>query len=860
MPKFVDAVGYLLELRDAKGEPWFAAACDLALGGDGREPAAADLSVLLEVFLELKAYTPTTAAVAPTLASVAGAKSAPFLEQLGGFSGFKKLSNALAARFPTQLTLLFGKNGSGKTSLCQALKLLASADRPINPLQNVRAQFPAEPSFAYRFRGSPTVTTWTAANGFGAEEQSIKYFDASVAHRHVTGGLQPDAVVEVAAFRTEVFDCARTVVSALQKHASRVVSAEGRLLQDEIDAVKGRLSPFVAVDQQPLVGLSPTNAAEVVAALAAMTAFGPVEEAALAERQVTERQFLVASSEEGLRALKAQAALLQQLATQAETLVDLCAPIDLATLQNVEVEVARKKAARQELQGTVFPTGVDSAQHHALIVAAGRVVNLGNANPGTSACPLCLRSLDVSSAQLFAAYQNHLTSRIEAEIAALEHQLRVGMAAFQRVAAFRLTNLEATRDLLSTGTLDKLSELVEIVVRAVPGAGRPLAEVDRAAYARVAEVRPVLQAIGAAKAKIDVAVATGIDSKNTLSSKLTEVRREIATMKSHKAFAAERTALASLSERITAFAPTHHAITTYDFASLLRAMTNKGKEAHKDLVMAQFEQRLDEEYRRLCGATLADMGVRLRPSGDQQDITVTPRVGTTEVARVLSEGELKVHAVAIFMCEASTRPGPVLVFDDPVTSFDYDFVSNFCGRLRDLIRDQPQTQVIVLTHNWDFFVNLQATINRSSGLNTRMSVQVLENCQTVREYKEEVEGLCGEITPILAGPGEPLDDQKAHVSALMRRLVETVVNKYVFAGQRHQYKQKSQPVSEFHLFTKLVPLLPAEADRLRDIYADLSPGEHDDPRNFYTSRTRAQLRTWYDDTLTIKAALETRRS
>ncbi len=58
---------------------------------------------------------------------------------------------------------------------------------------------------------------------------------------------------------------------------------------------------------------------------------------------------------------------------------------------------------------------------------------------------------------------------------------------------------------------------------------------------------------------------------------------------------------------------------------------------------------------------------------------------------------------------------------------------------------------------------------------------------------------------------------------------------------------------------KLVPLEEKEADDLRDIYANLSPGEHDDPRNFYTNRSRAQLKTWYDTILRIKAALEARR-
>jgi len=140
-----------------------------------------------------------------------------------------------------------------------------------------------------------------------------------------------------------------------------------------------------------------------------------------------------------------------------------------------------------------------------------------------------------------------------------------------------------------------------------------------------------------------------------------------------------------------------------------------------------------------------------------------------------------------------------------------------------------------------------------------MTVLVLENCETAREYKEDFATLTTEIAPLLSGPGEPSDGAKAELAALMRRLVEVVVNRFSFNDQRHQYKQKSQQISDFPKFTKLVPLLPVEAEKLRDIYANLSPQEHDDPRNFYTSRSRHQFKTWHDEIIDVKVALERRR-
>src|SRR5450631_4338995 len=255
-PRFSDSIGYLLELRDSRKEAWFYAVCDMAIACDGSPPAAADIDRLLDIFLGGQTYTPLAASVPSSPAVSAGSVANPHLERLGGFSGFKKLSAALDARFPTQLSLIFGKNGSGKSSLCQALKLLASPDPPMNPIENVRAQYPPPPSFTYRFRSAFSDASWDETRGYGLEEQSIKYLDASIAHRHITGAVQPEAVVEVSAFRTELFDYARTIVTAFQAHASKNVATATQTLRTEIDAVRARLAPAVDVNWQPLASLS----------------------------------------------------------------------------------------------------------------------------------------------------------------------------------------------------------------------------------------------------------------------------------------------------------------------------------------------------------------------------------------------------------------------------------------------------------------------------------------------------------------------------------------------------------------------------------------------------------------------------
>jgi wobble nucleotide-excising tRNase len=198
------------------------------------------------------------------------------------------------------------------------------------------------------------------------------------------------------------------------------------------------------------------------------------------------------------------------------------------------------------------------------------------------------------------------------------------------------------------------------------------------------------------------------------------------------------------------------------------------------------------------------------------------------------------------------------VFDDPISSFDYNYIANYCARLRDFTQKHPTRQIIVLTHNWEFFVQLQTTMN-SGVLNGELSVQVLESCSMVAEYSEKHDELKADINNILAIPGEPTKPQKEEMAGKMRRLIEAVVNTHVFNSQRQQYKQRRHSVSDFHHYTKLVRLEPAEATTLRDLYAKLSITEHDDTRNAYVNTDKATFQARLANILSVEAAVISRK-
>ncbi|MCG8041358.1 MAG: AAA family ATPase [Candidatus Thiodiazotropha taylori] len=859
MSRYQDATGYLIELRTSINEGWFSALCDMALNSNGQSPTDEQLAVLWEHLHQLQPYNPVAIAPPPAIPAIGGNQPPAFLEELSGFSGFKKLSNGLEIRLDKQITLIFGKNGSGKSSICQALKVLANPERPDAPLHNVRSTTTTVPSFKYRFSGATTVNNWSEASGYGIHSQAIKYFDSTIAIRHTTGNIQPEESVEISSFRQEVFEYAREYLRAFRNYALQQVNTEEGRIQTAIEELKRTLTASVDIAQEPFLSWSPTNCHSMAAWLAELPIFDTTREAELNQLTAVLEQHLAAASEEGLRALRAQLTLVNQLQTKLTQLNQYCLRVPLTALQGAEQQLIQKEAAIKEFSANIFPAGSNTAHYNDLVTSASLLTEYANATADRTECPLCQRTLDVQGENLFKAYNAHLTSTLQSEIATLTETLRAGITILGHIRSFELGDYSACQDRFQDGFLAALGELIGSVQNAIPTEGASLETGNAAIYQRATEIPQYLQTVNGVKTQIEATIKTATESKESLDSAIKQLQAKIGQLRAHQAVCVNRQIIETLCQEGQTYVPFGSRVRFIDFTTMLRNMTIKGKEAHNELVMDSFEQKLAEEYVALSGVTHSDMGVLLATRGDDRDVIVTPKIGDNHVHRVLSEGELKVHALALFMCEASTSPHQILIFDDPVTSFDYNYISNFCERLRNHVRDQRQTQVIVLTHNWDFFAHLQTVLNKSHGLNARLSVQVLEDCATVGEYSQKWDELCLQIETIVLAVNEPSDIEKERLSGLMRRLIERFTNAYVFNEQRHQYKVKTLKISEFREFTKVVPLLEQEADELRDLFSNLSPPEHDDIRNFYVTKTKAQFNTWYNRIVAIKDAVESRR-
>src|ERR1035441_6802875 len=180
MPKHPDAVGYLNDLAKEVNETWFKMVCDLAAVSGVSALDRPMVDTLFALYTGKASYI----GIKPgAIAAAAAALAVPAdsLEQLSGFANFKLLGDALAVSFKKRVTLIFGANGSGKSSLCESLKVLATLGQPNRPLENLRAAGAATPTFRFKFKSDAGPQTWTPAAGYGPRRATVKYFDTAIA-------------------------------------------------------------------------------------------------------------------------------------------------------------------------------------------------------------------------------------------------------------------------------------------------------------------------------------------------------------------------------------------------------------------------------------------------------------------------------------------------------------------------------------------------------------------------------------------------------------------------------------------------------------------------------------------------------
>ncbi len=181
----------------------------------------------------------------------------------------------------------------------------------------------------------------------------------------------------------------------------------------------------------------------------------------------------------------------------------------------------------------------------------------------------------------------------------------------------------------------------------------------------------------------------GEDDKNK-GKQILLLKAQLLPIIEHKAISKQKVSISqwfNQDEKSKLLKKTANAIKTTQLSTL-------AKKANSDLLTENLKTKFLEELKSLC---VSNMEVKLEGAGTRKGKASTKLTITNkdEVTAILSEGEQKAVGLALFLAEASMqKQANPIILDDPVNSLDHRIASFFADRLLEL-----DNQVIVFTHN-----------------------------------------------------------------------------------------------------------------------------------------------------------------
>lgn len=842
MSKHADAVGYLKDLSTEINLSWLTMICDMSILDSKKQLSPSDLDYLKMMYTGMASYlapknSPTN--MAPATTAVVN----DFLEAISDFDNFKRIEPTFSLKFDKQTTIIFGHNGSGKSSICDAFKILANHDSPTRPIKNVRVMGNQNTKFSYKFKSRTQPTTWLDNSGYGSQHHLIKYFDSGVAAKSVRENINPGKIVELSPFNMHIFDSTKEKIG---KFRDALQEINAQINTDLDSALASTRDNFKEYPNKYLSSINSNKLDQLDEIIKKAEATFDVE--TLAQAQIRFSELEKASSEEGQKILTSEVRDINEVVKTLKEILGYYTEIEKIDPKAIISSLQQKTKEHQEINSELAPAVGKFENFLNFIIQAKEFCDF-ESDAGQT-CPLCKRLNGNDQSILFKKYSNMLSSQLEKDILSLRKSEGAANSIFESISKINLDKI-STLEMIPQ---EKRNVLIALVI-----------DLKKSMNSKFELSESYKKSIDFAKneiSKLEIEIKEKNDSLEISKKGASEIKKEKDALANKisdlKYDLLSKTNLDNL-KKIKSLHTKKNFWDTHlpKFTNVLKKITESEKAAHEDLVVSDFYKRLENEYKSLAEKDISSFGVALTKKGSSTGVSVLAKVGSSDISTVLSEGEQRLHSIALFFAELETCKHSVIVFDDPISSFDYDYITNYCLRLRDFKTKHPERQIIVLTHNWEFFVNLQTVLNGQQ-LQHKFSVQVIEGCSVASNYSENIPDLKSEITSVLSRANEPSRADKEITAGRMRRLIEAIVNTHIFHGQRHQYKQKSSTVSDFQKYTKVKPLTPQEATDLKDLYGKLSIREHDDPRNAYVNTDKAMFQTRFDKIVAIEAAIEAR--
>lgn len=610
------------------------------------------------------------------------------LKEMTHNSGVNALKESESIKFGSDCTVLFGLNGSGKSSYFKILNEVAGGNQQKTILPNIYAQSNCDIDVDISYQqgsAAPVIVNWKNKSRAIDPFSKIKVFDSSYLNGLLSKRQADETLVQP--FGLHLFAYIIGKIDVLKNKLLDAAEAKHQQSPD-IKTVNFSKEIQLIFDNHSFTDAQKRKIESCYSFTQKMTSQLELFEKEIQDLQQTNiGDKIKIENQKNVQLL----ALKTELSTKFRNLTDQSA----ATTKLLEDYQKYTKASDEHRKQIVMLNTLpdtDSQAWKDFIKVAG--VYSESLEDAKETCIYCRQPLDKDALALVKAYSNYLDND------SIQNLAKTSSAIIQKIttlSALRLT-LNDDEEIISILQLQKINNdsLLDLLEQAKQKFSHKKDKLKEYLENKFFTQEIVVDSVDNLAAHIQTIIdninrnIVKLQSDDTQKSKsIQALKDKIAPLRENKAIAEQKTNL----EKWFSIYQQEVSLKTKNNAIKTRHLTNLSAKAHNGLLTEKLKNKFSEELKKMD----IKVNVNLENGGASKGKSSTKLTmqNTNNVTDVLSEGEQKAIALALFIAEAKMQKhdNPI-VFDDPVNSLDHKIATSFAERLLEL-----KNQVIVFTHN-----------------------------------------------------------------------------------------------------------------------------------------------------------------
>ena len=707
-----------------------------------------------------------------------GSQESFSLLRLSDVAGVNALAEDQTIVFDRRLTVLFGRNGSGKTGYARVIKRAAGARRhePIlGDIGSDNAASTPRARFEIHAGGTPRVVDWRNEVSLAPLDR-ISVFDSELATAHVDSDLDyvftPAELVRFG-----------EVTAAIQDVQTRIQDRAATSRRES----KLPVNPFT----------QGTRVHEIVNNLGATSPIGELRGLADLDEADLDRlsQLRTDFADLSTGSDRGRAAGLRRRTADLDNLLEILpvlSAFDAGRYNTSLNAVQTAKTELEELRETLFAadelagTPDDAWQE---FIEAGQAyavhLDLHQYPQADDKCLYCRQPLEPQAVVLLRRYGEFLTGTAQTKLRNEQETLEACALRLDRGRLQRLQDaFQESQD--SPDTSRSIHKLLSDALGCLDLVEGQDPCTDHGLSATASTLIPAVRGL---RDEVVAEEKDLTDKQARREESIRNLRQQLDLLEDRQKLGTHMVAIEQCFKKSTESQQLQR-LDQQISSSTLSSLTRASTRASQDLVNRDFRQLFEAE----CNALNAPR-VKLEFRGRRGASQRQKHVATHKPSQILSEGEQKVLALADFLaeCRMNSRRNPI-VFDDPVSSLDYRRLEAVAERLVDLAAEH---QVIVFTHNIMFVVALLELRNRNSQRIAVLQVRerddrkgvIVEDFEPRLDTPNKLKPRINEAIEEARGADPGMEDRHiSRIYGLLRNWCEAFVEQELLGDVAHRYR------------------------------------------------------------------------